>query len=71
MHDQARPEDSSETPTIHYLKQKGSGRSFAGRFVPQDDQRFLLEGRSSCDHDQQALHVDVPFVHRRSRWTLL
>lgn len=78
LHDQARPEDSSEPPAIHYLKQKGSGRSFAGRFVPQDDQRFLLEGRSSCD--QQALHVDVPCCAQAyqthwqvfcSRWTLL
>ena len=39
-----RSEDDSEAPTIHYLKQKGSGRSFAGRFVPQEDARFLTEG---------------------------
>ena len=70
MRDQARPEDSSEPPAIHYLKQKGSGRSFAGRFVPQDDQRFLLEGRSSCD--QQAFHVDVPFCAQayQTHWQL-
>lgn len=60
-----KPEDSSEPPAIHYLKQKGSGRSFAGRFVPQDDQRFLLEGGKVVELDSVMFEFDNSY----SWWT--
>lgn len=60
-----KSEDGSEAPTIHYLKQKGSGRSFAGRFVPQEDARFLTEGGNVVELDSVIFEFDNSY----SWWT--
>mmetsp|Transcript_33707 Transcript_33707/g.77832 ORF Transcript_33707/g.77832 Transcript_33707/m.77832 type:complete len:277 (+) Transcript_33707:57-887(+) len=61
-----KPEEGgSEPPTMHWLQQKGSGRTFQGCFTPGDDSRFVREGGGLVELDEVIFEFDNSY----SWWT--
>ncbi|CAE7204309.1 unnamed protein product [Symbiodinium natans] len=60
-----KPEEGTEPPTMHWLQQKGSGRTFQGRFVPAEDPRFLQQGGKLSQLEEIIFEFDNSY----SWWT--
>ncbi|CAE7706256.1 unnamed protein product [Symbiodinium sp. CCMP2456] len=58
-------EGSSEPPTMHWLQQKGSGRTFQGRFVPSEDSNLLEQAGKGTTMEEIIFEFDNSY----SWWT--
>ena len=58
-------EASSEPPTMHWLQQKRSGRTFQGRFVPSEDSSFLEQAGKGATMEEIIFEFDNSY----SWWT--